>query len=808
MFRTIQSMVVALCAALVVCGFSVETPSVAQTFDQQSYGQLTNNQYPPSSAATQQSYYHRPDRSLEPDEFLARAKQSNADSVLQKYEQLLKQNRNRPVNPALAPGQKRYIIEQIPAQLVPPGAPARQAGARAPAARPYPVAGSNRPVTPSQKVARQTPKEKPLAQPGFSLSTPQKQNRNTGVARQAATPTNWVRRASNAPRTSQQRPQTASRQSQLQSRQQSNVRPGQSAALLISRMKKSSASRVSDYPSDQSRARIVSFHQDVPSQDQAPGRDPFDDPPSDMARPGANRQENPFADPPADILQNNQLTDPFENPPADIQRNPPTQETLEGNPSTQREPEQPLDVDRFPDTPGDLDPRTPDGLPEDPIDPGTAPGRSPDREPRQEPDPDPIPRDSSSYRTGPYESFNGYQPTPILPAPPDREFPGYTQPQIMPNYQFGPNGQVDNQLSQPTLFHDNFETSQLYQGITHDGDTQLATYECEACNGNGAVDNNRSRIPMFDGLRQRFNRLTRIGRYDYQTCDTGVCDPGFNNTNFNGPVSIGLGLGMGIGRSSQLRQTNQTFQTCQTCQPLNSPVFGGGQTNYYESYVDSCNACPAPIQQSVASSGFATNSGCCCDPMFYFSLFGGYTSGDDFNDLGLSPVGTSVPNTSGSLFGDSGYGLGIAIGQLQGRNLRSEIEYTFRSSDPDFVRSQLVSSTNQSFDGSLDSHAGLFNLYWDFNRHLFWFRPYVGAGVGFAFFDYDVSDASGEVGGNDSTFAYQWMAGVSRSCSSNSEWFVEYRQFFGDSIDIDISEFSDSRRYRSENIFFGFRKRF
>ena len=95
-------------------------------------------------------------------------------------------------------------------------------------------------------------------------------------------------------------------------------------------------------------------------------------------------------------------------------------------------------------------------------------------------------------------------------------------------------------------------------------------------------------------------------------------------------------------------------------------------------------------------------------PLYYVSLFGGFS---DLSDL-------AIENQSGKIDigSDDGVGLGIALGQIQGKNLRSELEFSYRSHDIDNLFLQDLGSGRQTLGGvgDIESYAGMLNLYWEF----------------------------------------------------------------------------------------------
>ena len=212
----------------------------------------------------------------------------------------------------------------------------------------------------------------------------------------------------------------------------------------------------------------------------------------------------------------------------------------------------------------------------------------------------------------------------------------------------------------------------------------------------------------------------------------------------------------------------------------------------------------------------------CFEPAFYLSLFGGLNSVDDLT--GQSPVDGA---TSSSFDFDNGVGFGFALGQYQGYNLRTEVEYTFRTNDTDQISltenvGDAFTSSDFGFNGQLSAHAGMANLIWQFRGHRSrWIRPYVGAGAGFAFLNANFNRLGQDVltNGNDgdSTFAYQFFAGLNTQLTRRMDVFLEYRYFAADSLDLETNfanvnggtgSVFDDYDYRTDNVFFGVRLKF
>lgn len=166
----------------------------------------------------------------------------------------------------------------------------------------------------------------------------------------------------------------------------------------------------------------------------------------------------------------------------------------------------------------------------------------------------------------------------------------------------------------------------------------------------------------------------------------------------------------------------------------------------------------------------------CTEPLFYLSIFGGGS------DPTLNAIGGTDPGQysleDGSLFG-------VALGRKQGVNLRSELEFTSRSYDGETLT---LGGAATPITGPLDVYTGMLNAYWDFKgigtRCI---NPYVGAGVGFGFFDAQFFDGAAPIvvdADRDSSFAYQYMVGLNYNMYQSVNLFVEYRKFMADDLSI------------------------
>ena len=195
----------------------------------------------------------------------------------------------------------------------------------------------------------------------------------------------------------------------------------------------------------------------------------------------------------------------------------------------------------------------------------------------------------------------------------------------------------------------------------------------------------------------------------------------------------------------------------------------------------------------------------CFEPSFYFSVFGGYVQLEDIGPF----QGVITGQTDAYNFND-GFGIGGAIGQIQGENLRTELEFAFRHNDADqFVTNgAFAGPAFTSVDGSAEVYTGMVNFVWDFcPRPIFGCnRLYAGAGIGFAVVDIDSRPVNAlSALENQTSFAYQLMAGISRPVSFRSDAFVEYRYLNADSIFASTGLGPVEFEYETDNIFFGLR---
>lgn len=194
----------------------------------------------------------------------------------------------------------------------------------------------------------------------------------------------------------------------------------------------------------------------------------------------------------------------------------------------------------------------------------------------------------------------------------------------------------------------------------------------------------------------------------------------------------------------------------------------------------------------------------------------------DIAYLGLrgSYVVTDAASTQGSINFDyneeyaDGFAVGVFMGWVVDENFRLEIEGTYRSADLEEVtmlRDDLLAippGTVVDVGGDAQAGAAMANLYYDLHFFDGAILPWIGAGVGGVFVDYqiDARDPSDPLvvlfDAKDDTwvFGYQFMAGVTFPISEGVSMSASYRFFqtqdfvyvdaFGEEFKTDLTQHS------------------
>lgn len=165
---------------------------------------------------------------------------------------------------------------------------------------------------------------------------------------------------------------------------------------------------------------------------------------------------------------------------------------------------------------------------------------------------------------------------------------------------------------------------------------------------------------------------------------------------------------------------------------------------------------------------------------------GGYVS---VNLQGVFPEDSSgVSGGSPASFDfDTGAGIGIAGGYAMPNHFRIEGEFTYRQNDVD------ITTAGGTNGDALYSTAYMVNLLYDVDTNSP-ITPYLGGGLGIA-----------NLGGDDTGFAYQAMAGLGYHLTQQHEVYAGYRYFGSDSLEDEPRKNLD---YSTHNVEVGYRFHF
>ena len=125
---------------------------------------------------------------------------------------------------------------------------------------------------------------------------------------------------------------------------------------------------------------------------------------------------------------------------------------------------------------------------------------------------------------------------------------------------------------------------------------------------------------------------------------------------------------------------------------------------------------------------------------------------------------------------DEGWVGDVAIGRAWGRNLRTELEGSYRYNGVDKISGSGASGST----GNFHSWNAMVNQYYDFHTNSPW-MPYVGAGIGASFQKANnignTFVAANNISGWDTQFAYQGIVGVDYWATSRSAIGLRYNYF-------------------------------
>ena len=198
-------------------------------------------------------------------------------------------------------------------------------------------------------------------------------------------------------------------------------------------------------------------------------------------------------------------------------------------------------------------------------------------------------------------------------------------------------------------------------------------------------------------------------------------------------------------------------------------------------------------------------------PKNYLSFFGGYSNIDDFqreiDNAGAFDI------TSAQML--DGWGIGFGAGRQIHPLFRIETEFTYRDHvagswrEETYTGGVLTATNTVDATGSLDTYTWLNNFVIDFPPRQPG-RPnlYTGGGIGIMFAEGNIATATNTYNVSDSSFAYQFLAGVNVPVRERVDFFTEYRFTGATNITVDDVTTPISLGgfdLESHNVFFGLR---
>ncbi len=199
---------------------------------------------------------------------------------------------------------------------------------------------------------------------------------------------------------------------------------------------------------------------------------------------------------------------------------------------------------------------------------------------------------------------------------------------------------------------------------------------------------------------------------------------------------------------------------------------GGYETGGYETAGCETGGCDAGCGEQL-DPGYADYFD--CEPvnendLCTFGMFGGWNQGFETD--------------SGDLFGggtdrefNNGYFAGLSIGKRFASRSRMDFEFGYRTDETDYTSDPLTDPAFLPFEGEVKIYTAMANFYLDFSNRTR-FTPYVGTGIGYAYLAADSQFTGSDFEfDNNSTLAFQAMAGLSTRVCRNLKVYAEYRYF-------------------------------
>lgn len=179
----------------------------------------------------------------------------------------------------------------------------------------------------------------------------------------------------------------------------------------------------------------------------------------------------------------------------------------------------------------------------------------------------------------------------------------------------------------------------------------------------------------------------------------------------------------------------------------------------------------------------------------YFGLSGGVAFEDDFDGtLFGGPAAGQTYDIDLETGFEIGGAIGLRVAPIAGGAVspRVELELSYSERDVDEINfSGNGPGAELNVDGDLSATTLMFNGFLDFNTGTK-IRPYIGAGVGVAFIDYDFQYQTGPLiqanEADDTSLAYQFIAGLEYQASEKLAWTLEGR--YQGITDIEVDRFN------------------
>ena len=177
---------------------------------------------------------------------------------------------------------------------------------------------------------------------------------------------------------------------------------------------------------------------------------------------------------------------------------------------------------------------------------------------------------------------------------------------------------------------------------------------------------------------------------------------------------------------------------------------------------------------------------------WYTSLTGLYNMPRDSD----ATLDTEPLDATGDIELSNDFGFALALGMQMNDALRVELEGAYRPLEVDGAKGVLLNSApvDVGLSGELDTWSLMINAYYE--MPLGAARPYLGAGLGIAGHDGELTLSSPLLvsvlgtnsvreSGDDTVFAYQFMAGLGFEVSDNMTLFGGYRYMGTDDMEIE-----------------------